>query len=456
VLWHASVAPVDALPRLAAAGDFTGDGVTDYAVWSLRDSEPASSCGVDPMQSSMLTFFDGASGGASQPVGPLADICWPAFGYPTHQLDFGTVYIGDFEPAYRGNEVIVIPYYATTGTVWNDAQQHAWAQVRGRGGRLSFTYPSVPQYDGDYLAANKRACSTLVAGRPCFVQYSHVPNAVFVRPGGGAANLFPLTSSRAVLYRPDLTPTGDVTWMPGGVAENAGRNYGLVESYRYRDRSYVDLVAGCPVEYARRAIVSGRPDGGDPYCGITRHFERFSIASDAIVRTGGVYYGYYGNEGAFEGRVEYPAHPRAPLGGPGTSWTAFDVFTGGRWEVQVFAGPTALRPKLVLPNWFIWDTAILDRSGQAMLLASRVTRGSAIPQRGFDILRWSRRGFHSIYHASDTLPALVRLANTPTRHVLDSNIFSSLSADLDQDGTQELLVENAQQQRAWLDWRRAG
>ena len=451
--WHASVAPVNGLPRLVAAGDFTGDGITDYAIWARRDSDPPATCGVTRMQTSTLVFLDGASGAESQPVGPLSDICWPALGYPTHQLDFGTVYIGDFEASYRGNEVVVVPYYATAGTVWNFAQTHAWQQVSGRGGRQSFTYPSVPEFDSDYAAANGRACSSLGAGEPCYIPDSHVPNAVFVRPGS-ANDLFTLTSNRAVLYRADLTPTGDVTWLPGGTSANGGRNYGLVESYRYRGRSYVDLIGGCSVEYSRRAVVTGAPDGGDPLCGIVRHLERFRIARGAaIVREGGVYYGFYWREGAFEGRVEYPAHPRAAIGGRGTSWTAFNVFSGGRWSIQIFAGPAALKPALVLPNWFVWDTAVLDGSGQAMLLASRIAPGTSIPGRGFDVLRWSPRGFHSIHHSADVVPALVRLACTPTRHMLDSNIFSSLTSDLDGDGTAEVLVEDAAQQRSWLDWR---
>jgi hypothetical protein len=36
--------------------------------------------------------------------------------------------------------------------------------------------------------------------------------------------------------------------------------------------------------------------------------------------------------------------------------------------------------------------------------------------------------------------------------MLDSNIFSSLTSDLDADGTAEILVEDAAQQRSWLDW----
>ena len=77
------------------------------------------------MQTSLVVFFDGASGAASRPVATLDDVCWPALGYATHQFDFGTVYIGDLEPSYRGNEVVVVPYYATAGTVWNYARRHA-------------------------------------------------------------------------------------------------------------------------------------------------------------------------------------------------------------------------------------------------------------------------------------------------------------------------------------------
>ena len=286
------------------------------------------------------------------------------------------------------------------------------------------------------------------------MEHSHVPNAVFVR-AEGSNSLFTLTSNRAVLYRPNLTPTGDLMWMPGGVYENGGRNYGLVESYRYRGRSYVDLIGGCSVEYSRRALVSGAPDGGDPLCGIVRHLERFTVSPNDIARVGGNYYGFYSHEGAFDGRVEYPAHPRGPIGGRGSSWTAFDVFAGGRWSIQVFGGPTALQPTTIVPNWFVWDTAVLDPGGQAVLLASRVTRSTSIPERGLDLLRWTRRGFRSVHHSAGVVPALVRLTSTPKRHVLESNLFSSLTSDLDGDGTAEILVENSKGQRSWLAWRKA-
>ena len=452
--WSATVAsPVAALPRLLAAGDFTGDGITDFVFWILRGVDPPSLCGGTPVQTSSLVFVDGASGAVSQPVSPLQDICWHLnFNYPTHQWDFGTVYIGDLTAATPGNEVVLMPYYATEGTVLADLPS-GWQPVSGRGGRTSFAYPSTPAFDLEYDAANPRGCSALEPGGPCYIPYSHVANGIFVRSGGAGHSLFVLTSNRALLYRPDLTPTGDTTWLPGGTTANGGRNYGLLESYSSGGQNYVDLIGGCTVEFSRRAALTGAPDGGDPLCGIVRHLERFQVDSNTVARLGGAYYSYSPQDGSMKGRVEYPAHAHVPIVGRGRIWTVFDVYDGTRWSIQVFTSPRQTTPALTLPGWFVWDAADVDRDGRSELLATRMPVGQPIPPRQFDILSWTHGRFRSIRHINGYLPALVRLTNTVSRHTDDSNIFSSLTVDLDHRGYADILVEDAKANRSWLDWR---
>src|SRR5205807_4688894 len=118
--------------------------------WVLRGG--ATTCGGTQMKTSEVLFVNGLTGAASQPVPALEDICWdmPSFNYPTSQWDFGTIYIGDFTSRYRGNEAIVIPYYATEGTVWNFADAGRWQRVIGPTGRDSLGYPSTPAYDAFY------------------------------------------------------------------------------------------------------------------------------------------------------------------------------------------------------------------------------------------------------------------------------------------------------------------
>jgi hypothetical protein len=119
----------------------------------------------------------------------------------------------------------------------------------------------------------------------------------------------------------------------------------------------------------------------------------------------------------------------------------------------VFASPQQTTPSMTLPGWFVWDAADVDRNGRSELLATRVPADRAIPPRQFDILSWSHGRFRSIRHIDGYLPALVRLANTDGRHSDDSNIFSSLTADLDHRGYADILVEDAKSTRSWLDWR---
>src|SRR5262249_9567922 len=117
-LWRTRVTSSSQPPQLAAAGDVDGDGFDDFILWTANPVSPPRACGQTGMRSSGLVLVNGGSGSTSSPFPALTDICWdtPTFNYPTQQWDFGSVYIGDFEPALRGDEVVLVPYYATEGT----------------------------------------------------------------------------------------------------------------------------------------------------------------------------------------------------------------------------------------------------------------------------------------------------------------------------------------------------
>jgi hypothetical protein len=433
-------------PELLAAGDVDADAITDYVLGLTRPLTPARPCGNGTVAETSLLVVDGRTGKRSSPFGVLRDICWstPTFNYPTRQWSSGTVYVGDFTPAERGPEVVVVPYYATHGEVWNLAESGRWQLVRTPSAK-QFPFPSTRAFDRTYNATNTDPCASRQPGGPCHTPNSHVANAVF--PAGAQGGLFVLTSSRAVVYRPNLTPTSDLVWSSGGNPDNGGRNYGLVESYRTRDGVYVDLVGGCSTLNRWRAMAAGaEPTGGDANCGIVRHFERFELSGTQIAQHQSVYYGYVGSHGALDGRVEFPARPRAPLGGPETSWTAFNVLRSGSWSTQVFTGPMTTQA-MELPGWYLWDTVELE-GGEAALLASRVPAGSLIPSWEVDVLRWNgSTTFASVQHLAGVVPVLLPQASTPMRHTSEPSLYGAYAGP----GTRrELLVVDAAGRRRFV------
>jgi hypothetical protein len=410
-------------PRLVAAGDLSGDGVTDYVLGLARPVSPARRCGGRTVFDTSLLVVDGRTGRGSSPVRPQADICWqkPTFSYPTQQWDASTAHIGDYSNAAKGQELVLTPYYAKTGTVWNLAQTGRWERVRTRA-RAGFAFPSTAAFDRAYDATNPTPCASPTPGTPCFVENSHVANAAML-PGTGARGLFVLTSARAVIYRPDLTPTADTAWYPGGTTSNGGRNYGLVDAYRAGRKTYVDLLGGCSVLTMSRAMQPGAaPTGGDANCGIVRHVERFSVDGTRITGHGSLYYGYAPTQGPYEGRLEYPGHPRAPLVGPGSSATVYNLLQGGTWSAQILNGPMATQP-VSLPAWFVWDTIRVH--GDALLLATRVRPGDPVAPWSFDVLRYSGSGVRSLQHVDGRVPALVRSPPSATMGTTDDGVFGA-------------------------------
>jgi hypothetical protein len=444
--WRVSTGSA-AAPQLIAAGDVGADGVTDYVLSLTRPLSPVQGCGAGTVAETSLLVVDGRTGETSSPFGALPDICWTAFNYPTQQWSSGTAYIGEFTRELRGPEVAVVPYYATHGRVFNLADSGRWQLVRTPSAK-AFAYPSTDAFDRAYNAANPEPCRGATPGGPCYTPNSHVPNAVFTDGG-----LLVLTSSRAVVYRPDLNPTSDRFWRAGGSTDDGGRNYGLVEVHEVGERTYVDLIGGCSTLNRWKAMAPGAdPTGGDANCGIARHFERFELDGSRISEHRSLYYGYVGANGGLDARVEFPARPHAPLGGPGTSWTAFNVLRSGTWSAQVFTDPTSTQP-MELPGWYVWDTVQLA-DGNAALLASRVAPGSLVPSWELDVLRWNgSTTFASVQHIPGAVPVLLPSPSTATRHTSEGSLYGAYVGPA---AARNLLVVDAAGRRTFVSLEPAG
>src|SRR5262249_55425152 len=161
----------------------------------------------------------------------------------------GSIVGGDFASSWKGNEVYVFPYYASTAWMLNRAAKGRWVMLETETDphfRHLF-FPSTSAYDSDYDATNGSACmpspwNSLSGG---FVANSMCAN--MMPPKGGT--LCVLTSGRAVSYRPNLSPSGDLVWAAGDRLDHAGRNYGLVTRFTGRDGiERVTLHGGCTTE----------------------------------------------------------------------------------------------------------------------------------------------------------------------------------------------------------------
>lgn len=432
--WTAAVKSAET-PQLVAEGDFTGDGAPD-AVFTTLEPIPGRTCGSHPMDSSALVFIDGKSGKTWQPLPPLEDICW-SFGsvppYPTHQWELGSVYIGRL----HGDTVAVaaFPYYATEGWVVHHSVDGSWTRDTS-----PLVFPSTDQYDRVYNAANQTRCSIPYAGGSCHVTHSHVPNAVFLDN-----ELFVLTSARAFIYRNDGTPSSDLTWISGGRIDNAGRNYGLVTSLM----TGVDLIGGCTVGNTRALMRTGAT--GNPQCSLHHHYEWFGFGHAQLVSHTARYYGNWGTDGDWEGRIEYPMRANAPLAGSPS--VVFNLFRSGAWHTVVLNDPSRPDNAVEVGGWYTWDTIQLG-DGSTGVLASRVPGSAAgeaarAPDWSFDLLVWDGHGFTSLGHFAGVVPSL--LPYPPMASVHASDVLPAGTYSVRQGWRVSLLVEDRNGSRRMLD-----
>lgn len=410
----------DLQPGLVAAGDFTGDGVTDFIFDEVRVADPPQTCAGRALSVTQLVFVDGATGAASRPVPPTLDLCWGNLGYATHQWGVGTAYIGHFMPVSSKSQVVLFPYYATVGSVLEFTARVGWRPVHGKTQYLA--YPSTSSFDSAYNAANATACSAIPGRGECYVEASHVPNAVFLSSGASQGGLLVLTSMRAVIYRPDFTPTSDLVW---SYREGSGRNYGLLESHDSGAEQMVTLIGGCSVAKTRDSMRLHQLS--DDPCGLQHHYEWFLVKGQSIAQHSGRFFGWAGSDGPWQNRLEFPFPSSVPLTG-GSLWSVFNLYSDGRWWTELLPNPADPNHAIEIPGWYVWGT-VSDLSGHILLAATRTaaTRSTAVesyvPPWEFDFLRWEDGGLVSIGHYAGVVPSLVLYPPGPSYHVSDGDTF---------------------------------
>ena len=429
-----SIQPAD----LVAEGDFTGDGVPDYVLLEVRFAVPAQTCGAQPLGETQLVFVNGATGAYSKPVPATPDRCWPNLGYATHHWGIGTTYVGHCLSGVPVSQVVVFPFYATSGQVLRYTARTGWRQVTGAVAELAF--PSSAAFDSVYDANNASPWTVTNDYGTCYVENSHVPNAIFIGTGGSTTGLFVLTSSRALIYRPDLTPTSDFVW---SYAEGNGRNYGLIESHQVDTGLMVTLVGGCSTAKTRDSMRTGALST-DP-CGLQHHYEWFLVKGTSIVDHAGRFYGWAGSDGLWQNRLEFPFPSEVPLAGT-SLWSVFNLYRDGEWRIQLLPNPVDPNHVIEAPGWYVWGSAY-DPSGQLLLAATRTPAtestdvASYIPPWEFDLLRWSDGALVSVAHHVGVVPSLILYPPGPGYHVSDGDTFGLFAVPARNGGSNKLLVE---------------
>jgi hypothetical protein len=444
IRWRVAISSSQA-PDLIASGDFTGDGVADFIFEEVRPASPAQSCFGHPMSVNQLVFVDGATGQAWRPVSPILDICWANLGYATHQLGVGTAYIGRFIAGRSTDQVVVFPYYTTVGWVLSFSRSSGWTYEHGKRDYLAF--PSSPAFDQVYDATNPSPCSSLPGAAECYVENSHVSNAVFIGTRATPLGMFVLTSDRAVIYRPDFTPTADLVW---NYPEGSGRNYGLVESHLSGTGETVTLIGGCSVAKTRDTMHTHQLS--DDPCGLQHHFEYFFIQGQSIVQHAGTFFGWAGTDGIWQNRLEFPFPSSVPLTG-GTLWSVFNLYRDGEWRAILLPNPADPSSAVEVPGWYVWGT-VFDRSGDAFLAATRVAATSStsidsyVPPWQFDLLAWQGGGLVSVAHYDGEVPSLALVSPGPDYHASDGDPFTLMEMASSYCGPNQLMVETKDSKRS--------
>jgi hypothetical protein len=279
--------------------------------------------------------------------------------------------------------------------------------------------------------------------------YSHVANAIFIGPGSKPSGLLVLTSHRAVIYRPDFTPTSDVVW---AYPEGTGRNYGLVEAHDSGLGQTVTLIGGCSVAKTRDTMHTGQLSS-DP-CGLEHHYEWFSIQGQAIGQHSSRYYGWYMNQGYWQDRLEFPFPSSVAITG-GRLWSIFNLYRDGQWQVEMLPDPADPDHPIEAPGWYVWG-AVVDGAGQVLLAATR-TRAtpstaveSYIPPWEFDLLRWQNGGLVSVSHHAGVVPSLALYPPGPDYHVSDGDTFGLVARRSPNQALNELSVETADGSQSYV------
>jgi len=447
VVW---TVPIDSAqePDLVGEGDFTGDGVSDFIFDEVRPSSPAQLCAGRVMSESDLVFVDGSTGAATRPIPPTLDLCWANLGYSTHQWGVGTAYVGQFQPGLAASEVLVFPYYATFGWVLAYDSGVGWRVAQGAQQYLA--YPSSPAFDAAYDSANASPCTPIPGQSGCYVENSHVPNAVFIGAPGPTSGLLVMTSQRAFIYRPDFTPTSDFV---SSYAEGDGRNYGLLEAHQLGAGEMVTLIGGCSVAKTRDSMRLGQLS--DDPCGLQHHYEWYTVQGDSILGHAGRFFGWAGTDGPYQNRLEFPFPSAVPLTGAAL-WSVFNLYRDGEWRAELLPNPADPGQAIEVPGWYVWGS-VSDGSGGVLLAATRtiatptIDVKSYVPPWEFDLLRWQDGGLVSVSHHAGVVPSLALYPPGPSYHVSDGDTFGLVDQQSQHSGLHRLLVETQDGKQGYVN-----
>jgi hypothetical protein len=372
----------------------------------------------------------------------MLDICWDQYGYPTHQWGDGTAYIGHLLSGQPGNQVVVMPYFATEGWVLSFDSRDGWRQV----GALS--YPSTPAFDVAYDSSNSTPCQTIPDTNHCWQKWSHVANAIFVG-GAQAPGLLLLTTHRAVVYRPDFTPTSDVVW---SYAEGGGRDYGLVESHQVANGTAVTLVGGCSVAKTRDTMHTHALSSDN--CELFHHYEYFLVQGQSIIQHTGRAFGWFGTVGRWQDRAEFPFPSMIPMSRQHL-WSIFNLYRDGQWRAQLLPDPSDPNSTIEVPGWYVWGS-VSDRMGNVFLAATlspataSTDVASYVPPWQFDLLLWSNGQLVSVSHYDGVAPSLVRYPPGPGYHAADGDTFGLVEQRPSFPPFNRLLVETADGEQSYI------
>ena len=241
-------------------------------------------------------------------------------------------------------------------------------------------------------------------------------------PDGG---LFVLTSSRAVVYRPDLTPTSDRFWWPGGSTDNGGRNYGLVEAYTVGSAPTSTSSAA-----ARRSTAGRRwrreptPRAATPTAASPATSSASSSTGPRSPSTAASTTATSAPTAASTRRVEFPARPHARARRP-------------RHELDRLQPPAL--GHLVGPGLHRSVEHAADRAarlvrvghGRARRTARRAARQPgrrrqprSLPGSSTSCAGTARR-FASIQHVPARCPCCSPIRSTPTRHTSEAAFYGA-------------------------------
>lgn len=378
--------------QLSGGYDFDADGWPDVAV--VISAATGGTCGVTPLTTTTLHFYQGATGTQHTPLSPLADICWSFPGttpYPTRQWSELAPLWGD-----ETSTLFTSPYYATT----------SWYLGFGGGSfntAGALYYPSTSSYDATYTNAQP---NTYPTGTD-YIQYAHVANGLITSVGGQNRAVF-WTSGRVAQYSIGALSSSqlvaDRPYLTGGRTDIAGRNYGLVGVDPGSSSSIV-LLSGTSNYSLYQDAITGTQTY-DIWGGIERHVSIYDAAANTV-QDRFFSYAHDNNDGhRYQNRVSYPAHPFVQRSG--ASRLAYNVFRDGRWRLHV-SQPGSTASLYELDDVFLWDIADLDGDGTPEWLISP-TRNPAEPiGPAYYFPKWQT----SAYHWDETALTLTSIASFP-------------------------------------------